>query len=150
MAVSRYTVNADKTGVNLQYAEKKASTVMTEATLLALDSAGRLEPATATDTFIKGIAVRRVAAADADYAATTVTAYDEPREGELFVMDVDDTSTVGFAPGVLRTINNAGQIKAAALNGTTDRGTVRIHKILSATKAVVSFVTQTQTPTATT
>lgn len=149
MSVSRYTVNADKTGVNLQYAQKKASTAMTEGTLLALDSAGRLEPATATDTFIKGIAVTRVASTDADYASTTTIAYDEPREGELFVMDVDNTATAGFVPGVIRTINNAGEVKAAALNGSTDRGTVRIHKILSATSAVVSFVTQTQTPTAT-
>ncbi len=148
MSVSRYTVNGDKTGVNLRYASKKASTAMTEGTLLALDSAGRLEPATATDTFIKGIAIRRVAAADADYAGTGEIAYDEPREGDLFVMDVDDTTTANFVPGAIRTINDAGEVKAAALNGTTDRGTVRIHKILSATSAVVSFVTQTQIPTA--
>lgn len=146
MSVSRYTVNADKTGVNLQYAEKKASTAITEDTLLDVDSAGRLQPASNTSTAIKGIAVRRVVSGDDDYADTTTVAYDEPREGELFVMDVDDTTTSGFAPGVTRTINDAGEVKAAALSGA-DIGTVRIHKILSDTSAVVSFVTQTQTPT---
>lgn len=142
MSVSRYTVNADKTGVNLQYAEKKASTAMTEGTLLTVDAAGRLTPAADDSTFIKGIAVRRVTSADADYAATSVTAYDEPREGELFVMSVDDTSTSGFAPGVTRTINDAAEVKAAAI-GAGEEPLVRIHKILSGTSAVVSFITQT-------
>lgn len=145
MSVSRYTVNADKTGVNLQYAEKKASTAITENTLLTVDAAGRLTPATATSTFIKGVAVKRVTSSDADYASTTVVPYDEPREGELFVIAVDDTSTSGFAPGVVRSLNDAGEVQAAAASGG-EIGLVRVHKILSATSAVVSLVTQTQAP----
>ena len=140
MSVSRYTVNADKTGVNLQYAPKKASTAMTIGTLLGVEVAtGRLIPCTNALLFVKGVAVERIAATDSDYAATTEIAYDEPREGELFVMDVDDTTTANFVPGVTRSINNAGQIMAAAY--TTEKPLVRIHKILSATSAVVSLIT---------
>lgn len=136
-------MNGDKTGVNLVRDPKKASTAITENTLLTLDSAGRLTPAVNASTFIKGVSVERVATTDAGYAATSELAVDEPREGDLFVMDVDDTATSGFVPGVLRTINDAGEVKAAALNGTTDVGLVRVHKILSATSAVVSFITLT-------
>lgn len=141
MSVTRYKVNATKTGVNLGYAPKKASTAMTEHTLLTLDTAGRLTPATDASTFIAGVAVVRVTSADADYASTTEIPYDVPAEGELFVMDVDDTTTSGFVAGVTRTINDAGEVKAAAI--TTEEPLVRIHKILSDTSAVVSFITLT-------
>ena len=143
MALSRFTVNAAKTGVNLRYAPKKASTAMTIGTLLGVEVAtGQLIPAVNTLTYVKGVAVERIAATDADFAATTEIAYDEPREGELFVMDVDNTATALFFPGVSRTINNAGQIKAA-VKGAGEFNMVRIHKILSATTAVVSLITMT-------
>lgn len=143
MAVSRYTVGDTMKAVNLRYAPKKASTAMSINTLLGVEAAtGRLIPATAALTYVKGVAVERIAATDADYAGTTEIAYDEPREGDLFIMDVDDTATAGFVPGVLRTINNAGQIKAAAKGGG-EFDLVRVHKILSATSAVVSLITYT-------
>lgn len=141
MSVFRYDVAGDKTGVNLRRAPKKASTAITENTLLARDSAGRLQPATDTSTNIVGVSMERVTSADSNYAATSDIVYDEPREGDLFVIDVDDTTTSGFVPGVSRALNNAGQVKAAALDGVDDVATVTLVKILSNTSAVFTIKT---------
>lgn len=142
MSVSRFTVNGTKTGVNIQYAPKAASTAITPNSLVTRDANGRLIPAVPASTYIAGVAIERVASTDPDFAATTDIAFDEPREGDQFVMAVDDTATSGFVPGVTRTIVNATTVKAAAIAGG-EEPLVRVHRILSATSAVVSFITQT-------
>lgn len=143
MAVSRYTVGTLNTGVNLRMAPKKASTAMTINTLLGVEVAtGQMIPLVPTLTFVKGVAVERIVSTDGDFAAITEIAYDEPREGELFVMDVDNTGTALFVPGVSRTIINAGLIKAAA-KGAGEFNFVRIHRILPGNQAVVSLITLT-------
>lgn len=141
MSVFRYDVAGDKTGVNLRRAPKKASTAITENTLLTRDAAGRLTPATDTSAYVVGVSTERVTSADSNYAATSDLVYDEPREGDLFVIDVDNTATSGFIPGVERALNNAGQVKAAALDGVDDVAVVRLVKILSATQAVFTLKT---------
>ena len=144
MSVFRSDVNADKTGVNLKYNAKKASQAIAENTFVSRDAAGNLAPSTATSTSITGVAVGRVTAADDDYASTSEIGYDQPREGEVFLVDVDDAGTAGFVPGVLRTLINAGQVKAAALNGTTDVGLVVVQKVFASTdQALVTVVTPT-------
>ena len=132
MSVFRSDVNADKTGVNLKYGPKTASTVMVENQFVTRDAAGRILPAANTSTYILGIGVERVQAADANYADNSQIGYDEPREGERFIVDVDDASTAGFVPGVERALLNAGTVKAAAISGG-DVATVVVHKVFAAT-----------------
>ena len=142
MAIFRNTVSQGNTGVNLRYAPKKSSTVLTPNTLLTVEAGtGFLIPAVPASTYVKGLAVERVASTDPDFAATTEIGYDEPREGEVFIMDVDNTATGGFVPGVSRALINAGLIKAAVPGA--DIPLVRIHKILPGNQAVVSLITMT-------
>jgi hypothetical protein len=142
MSVFRSVVNGDKTGVNLQYNAKKASTAIAENTLLTLDAAGQLIPAVAASTFVVGVAVGRVTAADEDYAATSAIGFDQALDGDRFIMSVDDASTAGFVNGVTRAIVNAGQIKAAAVGA--DAPLVRVHKVFTATdEAEVSLISLT-------
>lgn len=141
MSVFRYDVAGDKTGVNLRRAPKAASTAITENTLLTRDSNGRLIPAVAASTFVVGVSAERVVAADSNYAATSELVFDEPREGDLFIMDVDNASTAGFVAGVERTLINAGQIKAAAVAGG-EVALVRVVKVFtSEDKALVTLKT---------
>ena len=146
MSVFRHNVAGDKTGVNLQYAPKAASTVIAENCFLTRDAAGRLIPAEDTATSIVGVSVGRVTAADADYAATSEIAYDEPREGDVFMVDVDDASTAGFVPGVARALlesSGGATVKAAAPSGD-DVATVVIKKVFTATdQALVTVKTPT-------
>jgi hypothetical protein len=126
----------------LKYEAKRASTAITENTLLTRHTDGTLTPAVAASTHVLGVAVRRAVSTDADYAANTRVAYDAAREGEEFVMDVDDASTGGFQPGVARTLINAGQIKAAAPGGG-ENATVVVKRVLPGNKAVVTLKTET-------
>ncbi len=142
MAVSRYDVNGTKTGVNLKYEQKRASTAITENTLVTRHTDGRITPAVNTSTFVLGVAVERVTSANADFAATSVIGYDAAREGEEFIMDVDDGGTVGFQAGVARSLINAGTIKAAAPSGG-DVATVRVKKVLPNNQAIVTLITET-------
>jgi hypothetical protein len=142
MSVSRHDVNGTKTGVNLKYEAKRASTAITEGTFLTRHTDGTLTPATAASANILGVAVRRAVAADADYAANTRIAYDAAREGEEFIVDVDDATTVGFQAGVSRALVNAGQVKAAAV-GSGEVATVVVKRVLPNDKAVVTVKTET-------
>lgn len=146
MSVFRHNVAGDKSGVNLQYAPKAASTVIAENRFLTRDAAGRLIPAEDTAATIVGVSVTRVTAADGNYAATSEIAYDEPREGDVFLVDVDDAGTAGFVPGVSRALleSSAGAtVKAAAIAGD-DVATVVIKKVFTDTdQALVTIKTPT-------
>jgi hypothetical protein len=139
MSVSRRDLGTGVSGVNLQYAPKAASTVITERTLVTRDSAGRLVPAAAGSTSVLGVALSRVTAADADYAATSLKAYDEAREGDVFLMDIVNTTNV--VPGLAMTLLNAGTIDTQAnIGGATQ---VVIKRIVSSTKVEVTLKTPT-------
>lgn len=141
MSVFRNTVAGDKTGVNLQYAPKAASTAIAENVFLARDASGNLELADADSASIVGVSVTRVTSNDDDYAANTEIAYDEPREGDTFIVDVDDASTAGFVPGVERELLDEGTVLAGAVTGTA---TVVIKKVLTdQDKAIVTIKTPT-------
>lgn len=141
MSVSRYDVAGDKTGVNLRRAPKAASTVITENTLLTRDANGRLIPATDESANVVGVSVERVTATDSNYAATSELVYDEAREGDLFIMDVDDASTSGFVPGVSRSLNDAGEIQAAASAGDEVDVVTVVKVFTSEDKALVTLKT---------
>ena len=143
MPVFRHDVAGDKSGVNLRRAPKAASTVIEENTFLTHDAAGRLVPCDDTSTYIVGISAERVTAADDNYTSTDEIVYDEPREGDLFIVDVDDAGTAGFVAGVERALNDvAGEVKAGALDGVDDVATVRVVKVLTATdQAIVTVKT---------
>lgn len=139
MSVNRRDLGTGVSGINPQYAAKKASTVITENTLVTRDSAGRLQPATAASTSVLGVALSRVTAADADYAATSLKAYDEAREGDVFLMDIVNTTSV--VPGLAMTLLNAGTIDTFANIGAATQ--VVIKRIVSATKVEVTLKTPT-------
>ncbi len=139
MAVSRRDLGTGVSGINLQYAPKAASTVITEATLVTRDAAGRIIPAAAGSTSVLGVALSRVATADADYTGTTLKAYDEAREGDVFLMDIVNTTNV--VPGLAMTLLNAGNINTFAnIGGATQ---VVIKRIVSSTKVEVTLKTPT-------
>lgn len=139
MAVSRRDLGTGVSGINPNYTAKAASTALTENTLLARDAAGRLIPAVAGSTSVVGVAMSRVTAADADFTATSLKVYDEPREGDVFLMDIVNTTSV--VPGLAMTILNAGTINTFAnIGGQTQ---VVIRKIVSPTKVEVTLRTPT-------
>jgi hypothetical protein len=113
--------------------------VITERTLVTRDAAGRLIPAAAGSTSVLGVALSRVTAADADYAATSLKAYDEAREGDVFLMDIVNTTDV--VPGLAMTLLNAGTIDTEANIGAATQ--VVIKKIVSSTKVEVTLKTPT-------
>lgn len=141
MSVSRYRSASDGRSMDINYGNKKASTAITANTLLTLDSNGQLIPAVAASTTTVGVALSTVVSTDENYATTDEIQYDAARDGDLFIMDVDDAGTSGFVAGVERSINNAGEIQAAAA-GAGEGLLVRVHKVLTATdQAIVTLVT---------
>lgn len=139
MSVSRRDLGTGVSGVNLQYAPKKASTVITERTLVTRDANGRLTPAVPSSTSVLGVVLSRVTTADADYAATTEKAYDEAREGDVFIMDIVNTTNV--VPGLEMTLLDAGTIDTFANIGAQKQ--VVIKRIVSPTKVEVTLKTPT-------
>lgn len=141
MSVSRFRSASDGRSMDLDYRNKKASTVIVPNTLLTLDSAGQLIPAVTTSLFTVGVAVQAVAATDPNYAAVEEIQFDSAKDGDEFIMDVDSAVTAGFVAGVERAVNNAGQIKAAAPSAGNGR-LVRIKKVLlDSNQAIVELIT---------
>jgi hypothetical protein len=141
MSVSRFRSASDGRSLDINYGNKKASTVITPNTLLTLDSAGQLIPAVAATTRVVGVALSAVVATDDNYATTDEIQYDAAKDGDEFIMDVDDASTAGFVAGVERSINSAGEIQAVAA-GVGEGLLVRVKKVLTATdQAIVTLVT---------
>lgn len=141
MSVSRFRSASDGRSLDIAYGNKKASTAITANTLLTLDSNGQLIPAVAATTRVVGVALSTVVSTDDNYATTDEIQYDAARDGDEFIMDVDDASTAGFVAGVERSINNAGEIQAAAA-GAGEGLLVRVKKVLTATdQAIVELVT---------
>lgn len=139
MAVSRRDLGTRVSGIIPTYAAKAASTAIVENTLLTRDAAGRLIPAVAGSTSVVGVALSRVTAADADFTGTTLKAYDEPREGDVFIMDIVNTTSV--VPGLAMTILNAGVINTFAnIGGQTQ---IVIKRIVAPTKVEVTLRTPT-------
>jgi hypothetical protein len=138
--IERLTTNGSVRGVALtdKY-KKKASTVIAANTVLALDSAGELIPATTTTPRIAAITRGSVAATDSDYATNSVFRVDQINHDDEFLIDVDDASTAGFVAGVTRALLNAGTVKAAA-PASGNEALVIIKKVFVAdNKAIVSF-----------
>jgi hypothetical protein len=141
MSVSRFRPASDGRAMDLDYRNKKASTVIVPNTLLTLDSSGQLIPAVAASLFTVGVAVQGVTASDPNYAAVEEIQFDSAKDGDEFIMDVNDASTAGFVAGVERALVNAGQIKAAAPSSGEGR-LVRIVKVLTGTnQAIVQLIT---------
>ena len=142
MSVSRYRSASDGRSLDIAYGNKKASTAITANTLLTLDSNGQLIPAVAATVTVVGVALSTVVSTDNNYATTDEIQYDAARDGDEFIMDVDDASTSGFVAGVKRSINNAGEIQAAAA-GNNEGLLVLVKKVFTATdKAVVELITK--------
>ncbi len=139
MSVNRRDLGTSVPSVQMQYAPKAASTVITENTLLTRDAAGRLIPAVPTSTSVVGVGLSRVNATDSDYAATSLKAYDEAREGDVFLMDI--VSTASVVPGLAMTILNAGTINNFAGIGVQTQ--VVIKRVVSSTKVEVTLKTPT-------
>jgi len=93
MSVSRFRPASDGRSMDLDWSKKKASTAIALNTLLTLDSSGLLIPAVTASLFTVGVSHTTVLATDPDYASTTEIQYDAARDGDLFIMDVDDAST---------------------------------------------------------
>jgi hypothetical protein len=141
MSVSRFSSASDGRSLDIAYGNKKASTAITANTLLTLDSNGQLIPAVTASQFVVGAAISTVVSTDDNYATTDEIQYDAARDGDEFIMDVDDAATAGFVAGVERAINNAGQIKAAAPSAGNGR-LVRVKKVLTtADQAIVELIT---------
>lgn len=139
MSIFRHTASGSHSGQDLKPVQKKASTVIAANTLVVTDSAGRIEPASATSTRIAGIAQRAVASTDSDYASTTTVYIDVPREGDEFVIDTSASS--GFVAGDVRPLTNAGTMKAGAAT-TGEVPLLVVKKVLPGSKAVVTVKTQ--------
>lgn len=141
MSVSRYRSASDGRSLDIDYANKKASTAIAANRLLTLDSNGQAIPAVAASLFTVGVSLHPVVSTDENYATTDEIQYDAARDGDLFIMDVDDASTAGFVAGVERTIVDAGTILAAAPGNNVGR-LVRVKKVLVDTdQAVVELIT---------
>lgn len=140
MSVSRFRSASDGRAMDLDYRNKKASTVITPNTLLTLDTNGQVIPAVTASLFTIGVAVQAVAATDPNYATTEEIQFDSAKDGDEFIMDVDDAATVGFVAGVERAVNNAGQIKAAVPSAGNGR-LVRVVKVLTGNQAIVQLIT---------
>lgn len=141
MSVSRFRPASDGRALDIAYGNKKASTAIALDTLLTLDSNGQLIPAVTASLFTVGVSLSTVTATDPNYATTEEIQYDAARDGDVFIMAVDDAATVGFVAGVERAVNNAGQIKAAA-PGVGEGRLVRVKKVLTdADMAVVELIT---------
>lgn len=94
MAVKRFNLSTSPQGVNLEYQEKAASTDFSGKGLVTDDADGNLVPASATDSYVKGIGIQKVTSNDEDYADNSMKAYDEAREGDRFIIDIDDDTGV--------------------------------------------------------
>lgn len=140
MSVSRYRSASDGRSVNIKSAPKAASTVIAQDELLTYDASGNLVPASTTSIILAGVSMVSVKSTDDNYATNDEIQYDEPLEGDEFIMDVDNASTAGFVPGVTRAILDSKTVKAAA--DTTNKNFVVVKKVLTAdNKAIVTFLT---------
>lgn len=139
MSVSRFRPSSDGRAMNIEHGPKAASQVIAQNELLTRDASGNLIPAVIGSTSLAGISLSQVNATDENYATTDDIQFDEAREGDEFIMSVDDASTAGFVPGVTRAILNSTTVKAAA--DGVNANFVVVKKVLTATdEAVVSFV----------
>lgn len=141
MSVSRFRPASDGRAMDIAYGNKKASTAIALNELLTLDSNGQLIPAVTASKFVVGVSLTTVKSTDDNYTTTDEIQYDAARDGDLFIMDVDDATTAGFVAGVERGLIDSKTIDSAA-PGTSDGRLVRIKKVLTATdQAIVELIT---------
>ena len=141
MSVNRHRSASDGRSMDIAYGKKKASTAIALNTLLTLDSNGQLIPAVTASLFTVGVSLSTVLSTDSNYATTDEIQYDAARDGDLFIMSVNDAATAGFVAGVERAIVNSGQIKGAAA-GAGEGRLVRVKKVLTDDDlAVVELIT---------
>ena len=141
MSVHRYRSASDGRSLDINYGKKKVSTAISPNTLLTRDSNGFLIPAVTASLSVVGVSISTVLSTDDNYATTDEIQYDAAKDGDEFIMDVDDAETSGFVAGVKRGINNAGEIQAAAA-GNDEGLLVKVIKVLAdEDKAVVELIT---------
>lgn len=141
MSVSRFRPASDGRAMDITYGDKKASTAIALNELLTLDSNGQLIPAVTASKFVVGVSLTTVKSTDDNYTTTDEIQYDAARDGDLFIMDVDDATTAGFVAGVERGLIDSKTIDSAA-PGAGDGRLVRIKKVLTATdQAIVELIT---------
>lgn len=141
MSVSRYRSASDGRSLDINYGKKKVSTAIAANTLLTLDANGFLIPAVEASVTVVGASLSTVLATDANYATTDEIQYDAAKDGDEFIMAVDDAGTSGFVAGVKRSINNSGEIQAVAAS-TGEGLLVLVKKVITADNlAVVELIT---------
>lgn len=125
---------------NIQPYKKKASTAFSKNALVAFDSDGYIIPATASSTIngLVGVILQDVASTDADYASATMVPVDVPRRLEdQFVADNVTTSAAQTDVGETVELVNSLTINVGE---TTNNPLVRVEKVLTASKVVVSLL----------
>jgi hypothetical protein len=141
MSVSRYRSASDGRSMDVNYGNKKASTAIDLNELLTLDSSGQLIPAVTATLRVVGASLSTVLSTDDNYATTDEIQFDAAKDGDEFIMAVDDAGTAGFVAGVERGIVDSKTIQAAAA-GAGEGRLVRVKKVLTADNlAVVELVT---------
>jgi len=141
MSVSRYRSASDGRSMDINHGAKKASQVIALNELLTRDSNGLLIPAVTTSLTTVGVSLSTVLATDDNYTSTDDIQYDAAKDGDEFIMAVDDAGTVGFVAGVERAIVDSKTIQAAAA-GAGEGRLVRVVKVLTDDDlAVVTLVT---------
>ena len=141
MSVSRFRSASDGRSLDINHGAKKASQVIAPNELLTRDSNGLLIPAVTTTKRVVGASLSTVLATDDNYATTDEIQYDSAKDGDEFIMAVDDAGTAGFVAGVERAIVDSKTIQAAAPGGGEGR-LVRVVKVITADDlAVVTLIT---------
>lgn len=134
MAFERY--NSEP---NIQVFKKVASTAFTKGALVAIDANGFITPAVTASASndLMGIIQRTIASTDADYAQNTYVEVDTfVRKMDWFVADVGTGTPAQTDVGEAVEIDNSLTVDVVAVATPL----VRVEKIISPTKVVVSFI----------
>ena len=141
MSVSRYRSASDGRSLDINHGAKKASQVIALNELLTRDANGLLIPAVTASLTTVGVSLSTVLATDDNYATTDDIQFDSAKDGDEFIMAVNDAGTAGFVAGVERAIIDSKTIKGAVA-GAGEGRLVRVVKVLTADDlAIVTLVT---------
>lgn len=124
---------------NIQVFKKVASTAFTNGALVAVDANGFITPAVTASASadLMGIIQRTVSATDTDYAQNTYVEVDMvTRKQDWLVADVGTGTPAQTDVGEAVEIDNSLTVDVVAVATPL----VRVEKIISATKVVVSLI----------
>lgn len=124
---------------NIKLFKKVASTAFSKGALVAVDANGFITPAVTASASndIIGVILRDVVATDSDYASNTFCEVDVPRrKDDQFVADVGTGTPAQTDVGESVEIDNSLTVDVVAVASPL----VRVEKIISATKVVVSIL----------